>query len=135
MSSSDDEYTADETMSGPAPAPGAALQTSAKSSAGASSGVIIGVLAAGAVVAGGVCYKLLKSGKSKPAPNPAKKVISPAKKTVAKRTASSVAAEPSGAAAATATTPRQACSCWQRSSFGGARGIMVAASPHLTPVK
>ncbi|KAL4432400.1 hypothetical protein ABPG77_001699 [Micractinium sp. CCAP 211/92] len=111
-------------MSGPAPAPGAALQTSAKSSAGASSGVIIGVLAAGAVVAGGVCYKLLKSGKSKPAPSPAKKVISPAKKTVAKRTASSVAAEPSGAAAATATTPRQACSCW---------GV-AAAAPAAAPV-
>lgn len=108
MSSSEDEYTADETMAGPASAPGAALQTSTKSSGGASSGVIIGVLAAGAVVAGGVCYKLLKSGKSKPAPSPAKKVVSPAKKTVAKRNPSSTAAEPSSTAAAPATARRQA---------------------------
>ncbi|KAL4430714.1 hypothetical protein ABPG75_005970 [Micractinium tetrahymenae] len=104
MSSSDDEYSAEETMAGPSSAPSAALQTSAKPSGGPSSGIVIGVLAAGAVVAGGVCYKLLKSGKSKPAPSPAKKVVPPAKKTVAKRTTASAAAaaEPSGTAAAPA---------------------------------
>lgn len=108
MSSSDDEYTADEAMTGPAPASGVALQTSAKTSGSSSSGIIIGALAAGAVVAGGVCYKLLKSGKSKPAPSTAKKFASPSKKTVAKRAPSSTSAEPSSAAAATTAAPRQA---------------------------
>lgn len=88
------------------------------SSVGGNGALIGGLLAAGVAIAGAVGYRLLakrEEASTSAASTPAKqrKVLSPVKKTVPRRTPSAVPAEASGAAApatvaATPAQPRQA---------------------------